>query len=394
MSGEQRAERSGGRPAARPRVRLYDSVRSAHLERAAELPAATILYGHKRYDFDESLAASVDLVRARGWKAAAFLLRHPTQVLEINEPLMLSSARPTAIALLGLALGRVRGNARTQVVTYAIENLHPAGLPPPDRLRRRLARRLDLTLASCIWRRVDRVAYGTAQSRDLYEATMPLGRWAPLSTLIPALPRAQDDPALAAGKDPAQVVFVGAFVERKGFALLARAWPLVLQHVPGAQLCLVGKGALLPLAEATATLAGVSLQIDPPRVTIRQILGRSQILVLPSQQRPHWREQVGLPIVEGLSYGCTIVTTTQTGLAPWLSDHGHSVLPASASAAQLAEALVAALRQPLAAQDVLASLPTRDGRAAADAWLFDDAGQGGCPPEVALRAGRPEVAHG
>lgn len=389
------ADQHDGRPAGRGRVRLYDSVRSAHLERAAELPAATILYGHQRYDFDESLAASLDLVQARGWRAAAFLVSHPTEVLEINEPLMLSSARPTATALLGLALGRLRGHARAQVVTYAIENLDPARLPRPARRRHRLARRLDLTLASWIWRRVDRVAYGTAQSRDLYEAKLSRGSRIRQSILIPALPRAEIDPVAVAAKHPAQVVFVGAFVERKGFPLLARAWPMVLEEVPDAQLRLAGKGALLPLAQATATLPGVDLHVDPPRATIRQLLGGSQILVLPSQQHPRWREQVGLPIVEGLSYGCTIVTTTETGLAPWLSDHGHHVLRPSATAAELAGTLVAALRQPLDAHDVLASLPAQDGRTAADAWMFGDDGQPGAPwPEAASRTGLPGVAHG
>jgi hypothetical protein len=151
-------------PTEHAHVRLYDSIRSAHLERAAELPPATILYGTKRYDFDESLAAPLDLVQARGWRAARHLFRSRTTVLEINEPLMVSSARSTAVALLGLTLGRLRGNPRALVVTYAIENLDPRRLPRPPKLRHRLARRLDLALAPRIWGRVDRIAYGTAGS--------------------------------------------------------------------------------------------------------------------------------------------------------------------------------------------------------------------------------------
>jgi glycosyltransferase involved in cell wall biosynthesis len=90
--------------------------------------------------------------------------------------------------------------------------------------------------------------------------------------------------------------------------------------------------------------------------------------VLPSQPSATWREQVGLPIVEGLSYGCTIVTTTETGLAGWLSEHGHRVVAADADDGELAAAVAAALLNPV--EDVVASLPDHDGRLAADAWMF------------------------
>jgi glycosyltransferase involved in cell wall biosynthesis len=110
--------------------------------------------------------------------------------------------------------------------------------------------------------------------------------------------------------------------------------------------------------------------VDPPRAQIHQLLASSQVLVLPCQPTPSWREQVGLPIVEGLSYGCTVVTTTETGLASWLAAAGHQVTSADATAEELAAAILAAVRHPLQAGDVLASLPDVDGRLAADDWLF------------------------
>ena len=72
--------------------------------------------------------------------------------------------------------------------------------------------------------------------------------------------------------------------------------------------------------------------------------------------------------MEGLSYGCTIVTTTETGLAGWLTEHQHRVLPADADEAQLAAAIVDALRRPVAG--VRDPLPAQDGRLTADAWMF------------------------
>lgn len=356
-------------PISRDRARLYRHIRSAHLERALQLPPATIVYGDTRYDYDERLAGRLQLVRAKGVRAAWYLVRHPAAVLEINEPLVLSSVRSSAVVVCALRLlGRLRP-PRTEIVAYAIENLDPRSQPRPRDAKGRLARRLDLLLALYLWRRLDRVAFGTETARDLYASALPAAH-APHCTVIPALPRAADD-ADAAAKDPRQVVFLGAFLDRKGFSLLVEAWPLVLREQPEARLALIGLGRLQAVAEQlAASQPGVELHADPPRPLIRRLLQRSQVLVLASQRQPRWREQVGLPIVEGLSYGCTVVTTTETGLAPWLSEHGHVVLAPGSWAAELAGAVLAALGKPVEAAEVLASLPAEDGRLAADAWMF------------------------
>jgi len=349
----------------RPRVRVYHQVRTAHLERAAQLPPAAILFANKRYDFAEELAHDLELVPARGWRSAWWLLRHPAEVVEINEPLMLPAARSTAVALCGLGLSRLLGRPRTRVVSYAIENRDPTPRPTPAGLRRRLAHRLDLALARRIWRRLDRIAFGTRAAQELYATRLPSTQ-SPLQTLVWALPAPADGSVV---KEVGQVLFLGAFTDRKGFSLLTRAWPLVRAAVPEATLQLIGKGRLQDLAEQLAADdPSVRLLVDPPRPLIKDELARSQVLVLPSQPTPAWREQVGLPIVEGLSYGCTIVTTTETGLAGWLTEHQHRVLPADANEAQLAAAIIDALRRPVAG--VRDPLPAQDGRLTADAWMF------------------------
>jgi len=360
------------------RVRLYQTVRSAHLERARHLSPATIVYGGTRYDFDRSLAHGLDLVPAGPIQAAWLLARSSVRHLEVNEPLMVSSLRRTALSIAVLRVrGRVFGR-RTSFVSYAIENANPfeATVHGWRAKRRRVEQRI---LARYVWRSLDRVAFGTRAAHALYTSMFP-GRGSPgaagsgRTTVIPALPAACDcPPASTTETEAPRVLFLGALTERKGFPLVLAAWPLLKERVPDARLTIVGTGTLEQSAHAAAAAdPAIELLIAPSRSAIHRQLRNSRVLVLPSQPAPGWREQVGLPICEGLAHGCSIVTTTETGLADWLGAHGHGLLCPGASAETVAEALRAALRQNRPAASVLADLPHTDGRLVADAWLFGD----------------------
>lgn len=354
-------------------ARLYESVRSAHLERARELEPAAILYRQRRYDFDESATEGLELIRASPLRAAWLLVRSKVRVLEINEPLQASSAPATALAVGALGIARLVGRPRTTVVCYAIENADPGSFPVPRRMRSRVRRAAESFLSRRVWARVDRIAYGTSQARDLYETVLPSHRRPLASEVIPALPA----PLPEAGTAPRQataVVFLGALVERKGFPLVIAAWEHVRSRRPDARLTILGKGALHEEADQLARRdPTVTFRPDPPRDLIRDTLLGAHVLTLPSQPRPDWREQVGLPIVEGLAAGCTIVTTTETGLADWLAANGHRTLAVPTDPVALADAIVEALDDPRAPADVVAGLPALDGRLAADQWLFGTA---------------------
>jgi glycosyltransferase involved in cell wall biosynthesis len=54
---------------------------------------------------------------------------------------------------------------------------------------------------------------------------------------------------------------------------------------------------------------------------VHELLRTSAVVAMPSVRRPGWREQIGLPLVEGLTHGCRVVTTAETGLADDLRDH-------------------------------------------------------------------------
>jgi len=351
------------------RARLYRTLRTAHLEQALELSPATIVYRDRRYDFDEGLASRLELVRTGTLGAALWLARSGVTELEINEPLMRYSVRGTALAVAAVGLRSWWGGPRTTVVSYGIENLDPfarrAGSP-----RARASARLDRLLTRFVWSQTDRMVYGTPSAKALYQATLASRRGPGAEALV--LPLPQECRCPAQPRDPSRVVFLGAFSHRKGFSMLREAWPTVLEQRPSASIVLLGKGPLEPLARSWAQEdRSVRLLLDPARTTIHEWLRRGQVLVLPSQPQPRWREQVGRPITEALSHGCSIVTTTETGLAPWLESRGHSVLAPGADAARLAAAVVHELDTPRTAREVLSSLPERDGRLAADDWLFD-----------------------
>lgn len=351
------------------RARLYESVRTAHLERAHELADAAIVYRVRRYDFDDDLAVGLELVHAGPVSAALLLRRSRLEILEINEPLMASSLPATAMALFAVRFGR---RHPPRVVTYAIGNADPFAAPAPT-WKRRVRWTIERALARYVWNRVDAIVYGTDGAREVYRSILPR-RDDLAQTLIPALPaRARRDAeAEARGQ---RVVFLGAFVQRKGIRLLMKAWPHVVRARPRATLAVVGKGALLGEIEAFARDdPSVSVVVDPPRGLIREVLASSLVLVLPSQPSPTWREQVGLPIVEALEQGCAVVTTSETGLAPWLEGHGHSVVPADADERALARAIVAQLDAGDRSCAISASLPDRDGRLAADEWLMTESG--------------------
>jgi glycosyltransferase involved in cell wall biosynthesis len=356
------------------RARLYQTVRSAHLERARQLSPATILYGGTRYDFDRELEHGLDLVPAGPVRAAWLLARSSVRWLEVNEPLMVSSLRRTALVMAVLQMRALLGGSRIRFVSYAIENRNPlddaTGEPGPR--RRRFENRM---LAGYVWRSLDRVAFGTEAARLTYASTLADVAGPRERAVIPAVPASCACPASPADEsgtgDETRVLFLGALTERKGFPAVLAAWPHLKVRLPDARLTIVGTGDLEQSAlEMAATDPAVEVIIAPSRAVVHAQLRRGRVLVLPSQPVPGWREQVGLPICEGLAHGCSIVTSTETGLADWLVAHGHSAIPSGEPPETLAEALVAALRQDRPVSSVLGDLPYIDGRLAADAWLF------------------------
>ena len=357
------------RRALHPRVRVYETVRTAHLERARGMLASSTIYRHRRYDFDEAAARGLDLIQAGPIATALVLARSDVRELEINEPLMVSSLRRTALALVVVRAKAVLLRRSVSIATYAIANDDPFRPAAAPGLRGALRRLVDRRLIEFVACRLDRVVFGTPAAERLYARLAP-GIAGATCVEIPALPAPCACPADPA-RDPDCVLFVGAFDERKGISTLLAAWPAVVERRPSARLILVGKGQLLEHVEDFAAgRADVTVVIDPPRAEIHRLMRGGALVVLLSQRTARWREQVGLPLVEGLSHGCSVLASSETGLSPWLIEHGHGVLDPAAGpdlvAAAIADLLVA--RRPPRA--VLSDLPSQDGRLAADAFMF------------------------
>lgn len=353
-----------------PNARVYQRLRTAHLERARTYAPASILYVEKSYDFDEALSQGVDLIRAGTFLAPLVILRSHVRTVEVNEPLVRLRLPRTVLTVLAARLGARLRRQPVSIVTHAIENRDPFSGMASGSLRSKVRVRVDRWLSRQLARRVDRISFGTEGARELYERTLGRDLGRAEHRLFPELPAPCTclDPAADRSKT---VTFVGAFDQRKGVLQLLDTWASVTEADPTLRLRLLGKGPLEEEVRAAASrLANVEVIVDPPRATIHATLRASRALVLLSQQRPRWREQVGLPIVEALAHGCQIVCTDQTGLASWLREHGHQVVRSNASTDDVAEAILAAVQSPRTSEQVLDDLPVVDGRSAADSWLF------------------------
>jgi glycosyltransferase involved in cell wall biosynthesis len=358
----------------RPAARVYANLRSAHLERFRQMVPATVLFQGTRYDYDESLVPPGLVLRRVGRVGAvAELARTPYRVVEVNEPL-LTTRWFDVLAQIVAIRGRALLSRRPQrIVAYCIGNADPAlAVSRRWRLPVPVARVLSRLMVGLLVRGIDRLAFGTNGSFEMYAAYAGRSRLERRSRLFEALP-APCACLLAAHDAPRGngLVFVGAFTERKGIRQVMAAWGDVRLRRDEVSLQLIGKGRLVgEVMRWAATRPEVRVDVDPRRSVIHDALRCGRALILPSQRRGTWREQIGLPILEGLAHGCEIITTTETGLADWLAAHGHAVIDPDSSPEVLAAAVLTALARGRASETIVADLPATDRRIDADLWLM------------------------
>ncbi|MGK5169811.1 glycosyltransferase [Geodermatophilus sp. CPCC 205761] len=304
------------------------------------------------------------LVRAM-WRIATA----SAAVLELPEPLWARFLpRTVCLAMSWTLSGLLRGRWR-RARTYAIENNDPVSAligsrVPPDPV----AKALRMGIGLLVRLMYEKIAFGSDAAAAAYRSLPGVARIEHrVFTELPARP------GRPASRPPLQrsAVFVGELAPRKGLSILLDAWRYVEARFPDAQLHVIGSG---PLYRAATDWAGTrptarTLHGQLPQRDVIELLPGFTVLVAPSIRWGRWREQIGLPITEALQSGLTVVTTTETGLAPWLREHGHHVLTTPLTAEALAEALSSALDDPLPRQRVLDSLPAVSTRVESDRWL-------------------------
>ncbi|MCM3485083.1 glycosyltransferase [Kocuria rosea] len=348
----------------------YHTARTAHLERLADGAPDYFFYSKRRLDFDESVVPAgvrIDQVNCLG--LVAQVIRRGVSVLEVPEPMAIKLWPQLLTIHSFLALGKIAGILRVDLVSYCIENL-----PVAEKLRAKTG--LPMSLCSVVARIIvrfllrtsTRVVFGTEASRDVYAKCADFELVSLVEhSLVWHLPSAKEPLDLPGSG----VVFVGTFERRKGIFDLMSAWPEVLKCRPDAKLLLIGMGEELEhVRRFCAMHDSVILVENPPRSFIFSSLKKSKVLVLFSRRTPIWREQVGLPIIEALAHGCEIVTSDETGLSNWLRTNGHYVLPCTAGPSHLASAIVTALESSRDKRAIQSVLPRLDGRDAANRYLF------------------------
>lgn len=346
-------------------IKVFQTLRTVNLERAQMFVPATYLYEQHRYDFDADLAKQLPVFQNHPLKSAMIILRNKIAILEVNEPLMREGLVGSSLAILALKLNPK--NARTTlVVSYAMENLDPF-LRPTPRLRSYVRRWLDRMISKFVYRQVDRLVYATPSAQQLYSTLLGTAptQDAELIEHLPSVCACREH-----HKDVPSVVFVGDFSHRKGLDALLDAWPSIFERNPEATLTIIGKGQLEErVQELIAKRAECKALIDPPRREIHEALSQGHVLVMPSRRTARWREQVGLPICEGLAHACHVVTSDETGLASWLTANGHTVIREPRIDTDLPSAVDAALKSAMQGTADVTGLPPVDGRQMADSWL-------------------------
>ncbi|MFC5676797.1 glycosyltransferase [Aeromicrobium endophyticum] len=354
------------------RIRVLPELRAVQVAQdQAFVPAETWYFG-TNYDLNGTTIPD-SFIRVSRAQAVWRTLRTPASVLEVPEPLWIRFL-PTNLMI--LAAWRLSGWMRLtnrRARTYAIENndlvsvvfgaSHPVA---PVRWM------ISLLMGLCVRVFYERVVFGTPGAAEVYRK-LPFFTGVESSVVL-GLPAAARAGSSVSEVRPLSAAFVGHLDARKGIEHLIEAWSLVEQAEPEATLVIAGAGPLEHKVAAWSSDAGTTSRTfvgQVPYGDVPELLSAVSVVVVPSQRSGRWREQIGLPIEEGLALGRTVVTTSETGLAPWLAEHGHHVVDARSGPPELAAAIISALRAPLDPSGVIASLPKEHARVAADRWLHE-----------------------
>jgi glycosyltransferase involved in cell wall biosynthesis len=146
--------------------------------------------------------------------------------------------------------------------------------------------------------------------------------------------------SLGLGDEPLAVLPARLF-RQKGQDVLLRAWPLVLERVPGARLALVGDG---PEEDSLRALGVPGVRFFGPSDDVQAWLAAATVVVLPSR----WEAGLSLIAMEAMARARSVVATDVWGTREGLSKGGGAVVPVEA-VGPLADAVADRLADPVRA---------------------------------------------
>jgi glycosyltransferase involved in cell wall biosynthesis len=323
-----------------------------------------LLYRSENYSFDKTQADDFGARRRTRLRTALEIALGSWTTVELNEPTMVKLWPTLSLYIVAARLRPYLRRHPVVLVSYAIDN---ADVPTCVRRRLRLPRALTKTIVRALTRQFDRIAFGTKGAYLSYLNIDPRLETAVSTKIFDYVPTRCSCGDFTS-KSPNSVLFVSALEERKGIQELMASWDRI--GVDRAHLTIIGKGPLRTRVESWAAKRdNVDFIHDPPREFVHKELRRNHTVVLPSQPQDCWREQVGLPIAEGLAHGCAIVTTSETGIADWLVARDHIVIEDSQDVAALHRALTNSIATEKTPQQIVDDLPRLHSRVQADDWL-------------------------
>jgi glycosyltransferase involved in cell wall biosynthesis len=134
-----------------------------------------------------------------------------------------------------------------------------------------------------------------------------------------------------------RAVFVGVLETIKGFDTLAAAWPRVLEAVPEAELHVIGRGTLEPLARALVD-QGASWTESLDAAGVASAMDASWLLCLPSRA-----EGLGRVAIEAMCRGRAVVGGDAGGIPDLVESDANGLLVSPGDAGQLADAIARVL---------------------------------------------------
>ncbi len=368
-------------------LRIVPNLRSSVVE---EMPAGQVLLFTSRLgDADAALLRDNPAVRPFGWaRLLTAVLDRDLELMEVAEPLWLGEwFRATRyIVLLRLVRLAVPRRGPVVVATYAIENLDARVRVSPRSLDAHpwvsaVAARVVTAVVGVSVLLLDVVVFGTSGASENYRRAFGWSLRRTRHTVLPAQlgPCRVCGPAPARGPRDPTILFLGAPSERKGFGVLMTAWAMAGGADRGWRLVVAD-----PDGGAEPELpAGVSVRTRLPRSGIHDLLRSSAVVAMPSVRLRRWREQIGLPLVEGLAHGARVVTTPETGLAGDLADHPLVTFTTPGDPRSLADGL----REVMAAEGPEFEVVDREGCSKGDVvrWWLSVGARGPSLPDRSFR---------